>query len=142
RHGGARTRRPGSYTTGPSSSRTREQRREEATLASDPVLYDREDAIGIVTLNRPDNRNSMTPDLLDAFSEVIARVRAEPELRCVVITGRGSCFSAGADFRSAIQRDGDTRPLQPHERSYAIYEPFLSVLDVEVPVIAAMNGHA
>src|SRR5690606_16807219 len=37
---------------------------------------------------------------------------------------------------------GTTRKLQPHERSYAMYEPFLSVLDIEVPVIAALNGHA
>lgn len=107
-----------------------------------PVLFHRDHTIGVITLNRPDNRNSMTPDLLDAFAQVVAEVRADAKLRCVVITGKGSCFSAGADFRSIIQRDGATRPLQPHERSYAMYVPFLSVLDIEVPVIAAMNGHA
>ncbi len=107
-----------------------------------PVLFRRDDTVGVITLNRPDNRNSMTPELLDSFAEVVAEVRADHELRALVITGKGRCFSAGADFRSVIQRDGKTRTLQAHERSYAMYEPFLSVLDIEVPIIAALNGHA
>lgn len=107
-----------------------------------PVLFHRDGTIGIITLNRPDNRNSMTAELLDGFAAVVAQVRADPEIGCVVITGRGSCFSAGADFRGDVQRTGGARVMQPHERSYAMYEPFLSVLDIEVPVLAALSGHA
>lgn len=107
---------------------------------SDAVRYD-PGTVGVMTLDRPDNRNSMTPELLESFTHAVARARADEEARCIVITGTGHCFSAGADFRSILQRD-DTRPRAPHERSYAMYEPFLSVLDIEVPVIAACNGHA
>lgn len=106
------------------------------------VLYHREGTIGVITLNRPDNRNSMTPELLDGFVEAIGAVRDEADLRCVVITGTGHCFSAGADFRSIVQRPGEGRPRTPNEQSYAMYTPFLSVLDIEVPVLAALNGHA
>src|SRR5215813_11773528 len=75
---------------------------------SDPAVgFSVSDAIGVITLNRPDNRNSMTPELLDAFA------------------------SAAAQARSA-----------PNERSYAMYESFLSLLDIAVPVIGALNGHA
>ncbi len=109
-------------------------------MSSDAVLVDVRDHIGLVTLARPDNRNSMTTELLDAFQDAIATIQANKDLRCVVITGSGSCFSAGADLRAQIQRDGDERT--PQERSYAMYTPFLSVLDVEVPVIGALNGHA
>lgn len=108
---------------------------------SDAVLYESRDALGIITLNRPDNRNSMTPELLDAFVAALARARADAAARCLVITGTGSCFSSGADFKSVLQRDDEGKPRAPHERSYAMYQPFLSVLDVEVPVIAACNGH-
>ena len=104
------------------------------------VTYQAADAIGTITLARPDNRNSMTPELLDAFTAASAAARADTTIRCVVVTGTGTSFSAGADFKSTIQRDGDHRA--PHERSYAMYEPFLSLLDLAVPVIGALNGHA
>src|SRR5229473_1321915 len=105
----------------------------------DAVRYDAVGAIGVITLDRPDNRNSMTPELLDAFAAASARARADRGARCVIVTGTGSSFSAGADFRSIIQR-GEERAA-PNERSYAMYEPFLSLLDVDVPVIGALNGH-
>jgi len=90
---------------------------------TDPaVRFSATDAVGVLTLNRPDNRNSMTPELLDAF-----------------LAGSGACFSAGADFKSPVQRDADHRA--PSDRSYAMYEPFLSLLDIAVPVIGALNGH-
>jgi enoyl-CoA hydratase/carnithine racemase len=109
---------------------------------SDAVRYDARGEIAVITLDRPDNRNSMTPELLDAFVAAVARARVDDDARCVVITGTGASFSAGADFRSVLQRGEAGKPRAPHERSLAMYEPFLSVLDVEVPVIAACNGHA
>ena len=103
------------------------------------VLYEAADRIGVISLNRPDQRNAMTPELLDAFSEAIGEARSDDEIRCLVITGRGRCFSAGADLRSSMQRSDLGKPSR--DASFAMYEPFLQVLDVEVPVIAAMNGH-
>lgn len=96
--------------------------------------------IATLTLNRPDNRNSMTAELLDDFSAAVQRVRALPDIRCVVITGEGASFSAGADFKSIVQRGDQSRVSG--ERSFAMYGPFLSVLEIEVPVIGALQGHA
>jgi len=110
-------------------------------MSSTPACrYARDGHIGTLTLDRPDNRNSMTPELLDAFAIASAAARADDHARCIVVTGTGSSFCAGADFKSVVQRDGDTRT--PAERSYAMYEPFLSLLDLAVPVIGALNGHA
>lgn len=103
------------------------------------VRFSASDAIGVLTLNRPDNRNSMTPELLDSFQAASSQARAA-DLRCLVVTGSGTCFSSGADFKSTLSRDGARRA--PNERSYAMYEPFLSLLDIAVPVIGALNGHA
>lgn len=109
-------------------------------MADDAVLYEAGDGIATITLNRPDNRNSMTPEVLAGFRVAIARARDDRELRAVIIAGSGKSFCAGADFRS--RADDADAPALPYEQSMRTYAPFLSVLDVEVPTIAAMNGHA
>ncbi len=112
---------------------------------SDAVLYrpaSPDDHVGLITLNRPSERNSMTGELLDAFAARIGEVKADPHLRCLVVTGSGPCFSSGADLKAQIQRNDAERPRLPHEASFAMYTSFLSLLDVEVPVIGALNGHA
>lgn len=105
---------------------------------SDAVLYATQGHVGVITLNRPDNRNSMTPELLDAFAAASATAKADASIRALVVTGTGNCFSSGADFKSTLQRDTGESPA---EKSYAMYVPFLSLLDIEVPIVAALNGH-
>jgi len=115
-----------------------------------PVLVEVADGVATITLNRPDNRNSMTPDLMAAFRRAIADAAADRALRAVVLTGRGASFCAGADFRTASPVPGDApaaaepgaAPLPDYERLFATYEPFLEVFDLPMPVIAALNGHA
>jgi len=109
-------------------------------MGAQAVFYEATDRIGMITLNRPDARNAMTPELLDAFSVAIDKAQSDERIRCLLITGTGRCFSAGADLRSSMQRSDLGKP--PGDASFAMYEPFLKVLDVEVPVIAALNGHA
>jgi enoyl-CoA hydratase/carnithine racemase len=111
-------------------------------MADEAVLYEVAAGIATITLNRPENRNSMTPDVLAAFRASIGKAKADRSLRAVIVTGKGQSFCAGADFRSMPGAETEGDPRLPHERSFSVYEPFLSVLDLEVPSIAAMNGHA
>jgi len=112
-------------------------------MAEPAVLYAVRDHVAEITLNRPDNRNSMTEDVFQGLNEAVAQVKADRELRCVIITGRGRSFCAGADFKAGVQRGGDDGEfVLPNERSYGMYQPFLQILDIEVPTIAAMQGHA
>ncbi len=104
------------------------------------VRYEAKDRIGFLPLSRPDGRNAMTPELLDAFAVAARAAREDETVRCVVLTGEGSCFSAGADLKAGLQR-GKASAL-PSERSYAMYASFLTLLDIEVPVVGALNGHA
>src|SRR3954463_12902450 len=108
-------------------------------MSEPAVLFAADADIGVITLDRPDNRNSMTPELLDAFAAASARAKADTSIRALVVTGTGACFSSGADFKSTLQRQDDDR--EPHEKSFAMYEPFLSLLELRVPVIGALNGH-
>jgi enoyl-CoA hydratase/carnithine racemase len=112
---------------------------------TDAVLYEpatAEQPIGLLRLNRPDARNSMSGELLDAFAIRAKEAAGDALARAVIVTGSGTCFSAGADLRGDIQRHGDGPARMPHEASYAMYTSFLSILDVPVPVLGALNGHA
>lgn len=110
---------------------------------SDPaVLYDVRDHVATFTLNRPENRNSMTEDILTGLEDATSKAMADPGVRAVLIIGKGKSFCAGADFKMGAQRNPGPRPLSPSEKSFAMYQPFLALLDVQVPVIGALNGHA
>jgi enoyl-CoA hydratase len=102
------------------------------------VLFEVQENIGIMTLNRADNRNSMTPDLLAGVAETARSINAREDVRCLIIRGSGNTFCGGADFRG----DAEETDRYGHEKLHDTYKNFLSILDIEVPVIACMNGHA
>jgi enoyl-CoA hydratase/carnithine racemase len=104
-----------------------------------PVLLEKKNQIAQITLNRPGNRNSMDAEVMPAFLEAINRVKIDCDVRCLIVTGTGKSFCAGADFKNAPAGSGN---LLPQERLMEVYEPFLNVGEIKVPTIAAMNGHA
>lgn len=104
-----------------------------------PVLVNRDNDVLEITLNRPENRNSMTPEMLSAFGQAVRDAAADRDARCVIITGTGSSFCAGADFKSDLL---ERRQQAPPDAQYEVYGAFLDILKIQVPVIAAMQGHA
>ncbi len=99
------------------------------------VLIDKQEGIATVTLNRPDKLNALNRELRLAFCHAMQALRADPEVRAVIITGAGRAFCVGLDLRelgtgkSGIRDEGNAT--------------FVTVIeDMEVPVIAAVNGFA
>lgn len=112
-------------------------------MSEDAVLYRVEESIATITLNRPENRNSMTQDVLEGLGSAVRKVKDDANVRCVIVTGRGKSFCAGADFKEPSPEAPAEGPAQlPHERLFGVYSNFLSLLEIDVPVIAAMQGHA
>jgi enoyl-CoA hydratase/carnithine racemase len=104
-----------------------------------PVLFETKGHISRITFNRPDNRNSMDKETLPAFREAVSQAKQNTDLRCLIITGSGDTFCAGADFKSGLFEREDRLP---HQILMDAYGPFLDVGKLDIPVIAAMNGHA
>lgn len=103
-----------------------------------PIRYEKNDKIAVITLNRPENRNSMDPETMPAFKKILAQIQQDRELRCLIITGSGDTFCSGADFKSGlIKKD---HPCLDNVL-LNIYRPFLDIGKIKIPVIAAMNGH-
>ena len=57
----------------------------------------REGGVAVLTLDVPDRRNAMTAELTAAWQPAVADLAADPDLRCVVVTGAGRAFCSGGD---------------------------------------------
>jgi enoyl-CoA hydratase/carnithine racemase len=105
---------------------------------ADEVLYDTDGHVAIVTMNRPEKHNAMSPDVIQGVRDGFARANADRNIRAVMLTGAGDrAFSAGADLVHMAQREpgnfGDAYWWPPRSGGWA--EGFYK------PVVAAINGY-
>ncbi len=112
------------------------------------VDYRVEDHIAIVTLNRPEARNAISPEVGVRLAQAWEQVRDDDNVRVAIVTGTGSAFCAGADLGQLIPlRTGARQPENEWDRQIVdtpglTSRAILRNFDAEKPVIAAINGHA
>jgi enoyl-CoA hydratase/carnithine racemase len=99
------------------------------------ILYEINDGVALVTLNRPDKLNAMTAQMGAEMGDVMAEANEDDAVRAVVMTGAGRAFCAGADLGSGT---GFAAGWGDVEREYRRMMP----MEVRKPVIAAINGPA
>ncbi len=108
------------------------------------IRYELRGAVAVVTLDRPEQRNTVTYRVLDELLDAFARADADDEVRAVVVTATGPFFSAGTDLSA---RDGydtsaaDFKPLRGGTRDVG-GELAIRIFNSRKPVIAAVNGTA
>jgi len=111
------------------------------------ILYDKEDSIGIITLNRPEKMNSITDDMLVDLANMLTDVTLDDEVRVLVVTGNGRAFCGGTDLSSGLARDQVEAGREREQRIKKADLPENSLppwtfTRVPKPVIAAVNGAA
>ncbi len=103
------------------------------------------DHVATIELNRPEHMNSITSEMVDELVAVFAETNADPDVRVVVVTGRGKAYCAGADL------SGGSKSLDAEERGWAEkIDEFrdggglitLNIFESTKPVIGAVNGVA
>lgn len=105
-------------------------------MAEPALLYEEMESLAVLTLNRPDRLNALTPALVEELRGRLETIQARGRVRAVVLTGAGRGFCAGQDV--AALGGWDAGQLL-RER----YHPLLLTLrDLEIPVVAAVNGVA
>ncbi|MCL3838083.1 crotonase/enoyl-CoA hydratase family protein [Aeromicrobium duanguangcaii] len=113
-------------------------------MAEPHVVTEIEGPIARVWLNRPDKLNGITFDVLDGLMEAADRIEADPNVRVVLLEGRGPSFCAGLDFGSVM---GDKKRVtryflpNPFKGTNRFQEPLWAWRRLSVPVIAVTRGH-
>jgi len=105
-----------------------------------PIDYQKEGHVAIFTINRPEVRNALSPEMLAEWTEALIDFRENKDLWVGIITGAGDrAFCAGLDLRSAGPSSGQTgqaaRPSAPQDT-------LVRGLELWKPLIAAINGYA
>ncbi|MEP5766236.1 MAG: enoyl-CoA hydratase-related protein [Halieaceae bacterium] len=105
---------------------------------SEELLLDVQDGIGLITLNRPEARNTLSADMIDGLGEAYRRCDGDDAVRVVVLTGAGDSFCAGADMSAG----GDTFAGEGKALDFSSCPLSFQAWQVRKPVLAACNGHA
>jgi enoyl-CoA hydratase/carnithine racemase len=100
------------------------------------IELQREEAVAVVRLNRPERRNALSPTVLEELAQAIDDLDAEEGVRCIVITGTDEVFAAGADIKAMVERSFQ-------EVLEASTMPFWQrVADCRTPLVAGVSGFA
>ena len=116
-------------------------------MSQPAVLYEKHDGIAVVTMNRPEVRNAINPEMLCRLADAWQDVNDDPEVRVAILTGTGDeAFCAGADLDRLVRMMQGLRPPETEfdERIKndvsLIYKGLLRNYDVYKPIIAAVRG--
>jgi enoyl-CoA hydratase/carnithine racemase len=103
---------------------------------AEAIELQREEAVAVVRLNRPERRNALSPGVLQELAQAIGDLDAEPGVRCIVVTGTDEVFAAGADIKAMVERSFQ-------EVLEASTMPFWQrVADCRTPLVAGVSGFA
>ena len=104
------------------------------------VLYEEQDHVATLTLNRPEKRNAMSPDMLVAMHDYVRQVEAAGTIRVLIIRGQGTqAFTAGYDIGRLPERQGTQRLTRRDEPSL-FTQMIEAVRQCSVPTIAMIHG--
>lgn len=105
------------------------------------IKFEVEDEIGILTLNRPEKRNALHPDLVKQMKNKLRKIENDISVKVLIITGEGKAFCAGADLEY-LDELRNYSSIQNEQDSMELAELFLLIYNFPKPVIAAVNGAA
>jgi enoyl-CoA hydratase/carnithine racemase len=101
--------------------------------------------IGILTLDRPDALNAMSPEMIGELTVAFAWLADRAPLRALIVTGAGKAFCAGGDvntFKQGVQTEGIDLPSEVRRGAEALHQAIVDLRRIPYAVIAAVNGPA
>ena len=107
---------------------------------TEAVLYDAADGLARITIDRPDRRNAINPEVVRGIAEALDRAERDDEVKVVVLTGSGDkAFCAGGDLGGMSEADGK---VGEHFLRAEVGDLFTKMRESKLPIVARVNGHA
>lgn len=114
----------------------------DTATTMDEILYEVADHVATITLNAPDRMNTISGPMLDGLSEVLLKADADPEVRCIILTGAGRAFCAGLNLQSATSGEGMGSGAVSSAHLDLRNTPPTILFNMDTPTICAINGGA
>lgn len=102
------------------------------------IILEKKDGIGVIRLNRPEVMNAVDEEVEEELAKAIHNIRVDENIKVLIITGTGRAFCSGGDVRTMNVRSPD----QSINRLRKMHRILLDLINLEKPVIAAVNGLA
>lgn len=109
-------------------------------MSFETILYDVQDKIATITLNRPHTLNAFTDQMIQETTAAFKQAGRDGEVRCLVLTGNGRGFSSGQDLAEVQERQGEFSIGEHLRRGY--HRLIKQMMQTEKPIIGAINGIA
>lgn len=107
------------------------------------LLVQQDGGVLTMTMNRPEVLNAVSDPMLDGLGEVLEEAARDEGVRCIVLTGAGRAFGAGADLRGfAARRAADNGPVKVSVHLQKYHRVVRAIRGMPKPVIAAVRGVA
>lgn len=105
------------------------------------VLLEYKDRVAYITLNRPQKRNALNPEMVSGLMEALNRVRTENQAKVLVLQASGPAFCAGADleYLKSLQTNSYEENLQDSQNLMTLFK---TLIEFPLPVIAKVHGAA
>lgn len=102
------------------------------------------DGIAIATMARPKQRNAFTPEFLSCMENIIAEIKGRQDVDALILTGTDGVFCAGGDVKGMVERhkSGGAPADEIRERLYTLHDWIQPLRNLNIPVIAAVDGPA
>ena len=105
------------------------------------ILYQTDEHIAKIIINRPEAKNAFSPEMIAVWREALERAQADQDIRVIVVTGKGDTFCSGGDIRDMAE--GKLRSWDMKKFLWdGVHRIVLALEDTDKPVIAAINGAA
>src|SRR3954447_22226723 len=111
-------------------------------MSTELVLYESDDKVGIVTLNRPEKLNALSMDMRLAIRDVLERADADNATSVIVLRANGRSFCVGFDVGGGHVQPWRHDALKYHERLSTSFRCLMTPWTLRKPVIASVQGHA